>query len=379
MYGGPDGATTPLPGPNPYQEGLGLMLKLVKFKTISGTEWHEYVETRSVKPQPSPKPVTPPRLPVAHDPRSCQRCGVELPPRRPGQPGANRKWCSRQCARPTRPSTPIATPEQRRQQALRTAQARWGPLATTCAGCGNPLPPLEYRGNARKWCSDACRLRTLRGPRNCRECGKLLAAERTRRDYCSEDCQRPTITKICRRCGKSFTTKRLQTAGKNNTRVTCSNACARALIAAAGRLSGGVRPVPPQPCIDCGATTTRQRSPHDRSVRCPDCALERKRARSRRNCSARRAARRANNPGQHIGLPLITIKELGDRDDWRCHLCKRKVNPKLKTPDDRSPSFDHLVPISDGGDDSPANLRLAHRGCNLQRGVGGTVQLMLFG
>jgi 5-methylcytosine-specific restriction endonuclease McrA len=52
-------------------------------------------------------------------------------------------------------------------------------------------------------------------------------------------------------------------------------------------------------------------------------------------------------------LTVATINTHGDR----CHLCG--------TPG--ADTADHLTPRSQGGDDSPANLRPAHRSCNRAR------------
>lgn len=48
------------------------------------------------------------------------------------------------------------------------------------------------------------------------------------------------------------------------------------------------------------------------------------------------------------------------------------VDPGLHWQDDWAASLDHIVPQSatDAPDHSPANLRLAHRWCNLVRGDG---------
>jgi 5-methylcytosine-specific restriction endonuclease McrA len=75
----------------------------------------------------------------------------------------------------------------------------------------------------------------------------------------------------------------------------------------------------------------------------------------------------------------MSIEELCQRDGFRCHLCRRRVNPNLRAPHPRSATFDHLMPVSAGGNDDPANLALAHFGCNSSRGARGTVQLALIG
>lgn len=139
---------------------------------------------------------------------------------------------------------------------------------------------------------------------------------------------------------------------------TCSAACAKALmLRSLGRLGA---------CRDCGTGVVS----HMPTPRCPPCDRER----NRRKCQRRRDA--GHGRVKHDGM---TIFQLGDRDGWRCHLCRRRVDRALKSPDSGSATFDHLVPVSDGGDDSRANLRLAHLSCNCQRGDGGIVQLMLVG
>lgn len=71
--------------------------------------------------------------------------------------------------------------------------------------------------------------------------------------------------------------------------------------------------------------------------------------------------------------------KVGDRDGWRC-FCGRKINPNLPYPHPRSPSIDHVIPISEGGPHTYANVRIAHLACNVARGNrGGNEQLILFG
>ena len=68
-----------------------------------------------------------------------------------------------------------------------------------------------------------------------------------------------------------------------------------------------------------------------------------------------------------------------ERDGYRCHVCGGLTDPTAPWRLPRAPSLDHVVPWSEGGDDGPANLRCAHRGCNADRGVRGvSEQLWLF-
>lgn len=51
-----------------------------------------------------------------------------------------------------------------------------------------------------------------------------------------------------------------------------------------------------------------------------------------------------------------------------CCICGRPVDTSLTWPDPLSPSADHKVPYSLGGNDSRSNLRICHLGCNSARG-----------
>lgn len=53
-----------------------------------------------------------------------------------------------------------------------------------------------------------------------------------------------------------------------------------------------------------------------------------------------------------------------ERDDWLCYLCGRKVRLDVGYKHMEAPTLDHVVPRSEGGQDTLENLRLAHRLCN---------------
>lgn len=191
----------------------------------------------------------------------------------------------------------------------------------------------------------------------CGGCGKLLWSGSSslppgqRRCRACRGGRQPQPTS-CLACGTVFTTRDARLCSK-----TCRAAYRRGKPAQAT-----VRR-----CADCGLLKSVQASVRS----CADCFLARRRAHWRRKNAVRRGAVRVGRQ--------ISIAQLGDRDAWRCHLCLRKVDRALACPDPMSPTFDHLVPISDGGTDEPANVRLAHRFCNTSRGTGGVVQLMLVG
>lgn len=165
-------------------------------------------------------------------------------------------------------------------------------------------------------------------------------------------------------CGRAFV-PRATDGGRNRGKPTktCSESCRIARMVAAN--GGRERP---HPCPDsCGQMVTGHVF-----KRCEACRAVRLQARNRRKNMARRGVSPCST---------MTLRQLGDRDRWRCHLCGRSVDPKLRVPDRMAGTFDHLIPVADRSDDPDAssNLRLAHHSCNSRRGTGGVVQLLLFG
>lgn len=89
--------------------------------------------------------------------------------------------------------------------------------------------------------------------------------------------------------------------------------------------------------------------------------------------------RRKNQKRKGYRSGSYTLAEVAMRDGRRCHLCGRLVNMALGGNHRMGPTIDHLVPVSAGGDDVLANVRLAHRSCNCARRDRGEVQLLLVG
>jgi hypothetical protein len=170
--------------------------------------------------------------------------------------------------------------------------------------------------------------------------------------------------RACSYCGKTFDAVVYYRSGRAPVhRQSCSDRCWR--LAFAARMYG-ITPGQSSPCTDCGADAERMTRVGPLCVR---CSLARKRVRYQRRNLKRRAG----------GTVLMSINELADRDGWRCHICRHRVSHRLQWPHPRSPSRDHLVPVSDGGSNDPVNLALAHLACNVKRGRRGGVQLLLFG
>jgi len=74
-----------------------------------------------------------------------------------------------------------------------------------------------------------------------------------------------------------------------------------------------------------------------------------------------RDIRRARLRGN--GVERVSYKRIRQRDKDTCHICGKKVS-------ESEISFDHLIPISDGGPHAEWNLAVSHLKCNLKRGPG---------
>lgn len=121
-------------------------------------------------------------------------------------------------------------------------------------------------------------------------------------------------------------------------------------------------------------TTHYNRKFHAGSQRLWPADPEKRRAALRRKTQKRRAIRRG------VDAEAVDRDVVGDRDRWRCGICRRKVDTTLAWPHPRSPSLDHIIPISENGPHTYANCRIAHLDCNMNRSnKGGGEQLLLFG
>lgn len=177
-------------------------------------------------------------------------------------------------------------------------------------------------------------------PADRRMCRPCRASQRSTRSA------RRRLIKACAHCGATFTTA---------SRVTryCSLSCGQASRWAEGRQ-------PP--------TLVKYHSNEERVAAIRDTWQRKNRK--------RRALQRGATAEPY------TLAEIAVRDACRCGICLLivDVTGKHRHPDPMSPTIDHIVPISHGGDDTKANVRLAHLGCNIRRSNrGGGEQLMLIG
>lgn len=140
----------------------------------------------------------------------------------------------------------------------------------------------------------------------------------------------------------------------------CSKLCVRAV-------DGAHTAVTFRRCLRCGDT-------YCRAIAVPDagfCSGRCNRASSKRH---RSHIKRAKNGGERF-----TLREIAERDGWKCHLCGGAVPDRAWMARDKDPTIDHLVPVSEGGEHTRKNVALAHNRCNWERGAEGLAQLRLVG
>ncbi len=246
--------------------------------------------------------------------------------------------------------------------------------------CKRCSAPIAGRRSSARYCLDCPPARRhLVAPHVCRVCGRPARPRRGPHGALPRDCGR-------REC---FVTWRREEAKTQPARVARRKGCGR----------GNGRPRATTTCAcgqefwpwrngknaqkDCGCGIVAARREEERAARREEerARAERERAEheSARESARERAARRATETrrrrkiltwsyGQHA---LIPMEELYVRDEATCWLCGRFVPPDFgrKHNHVESPTRDHVVPLSKGGEHKWSNVRLAHRGCNSRRGA----------
>ena len=108
----------------------------------------------------------------------------------------------------------------------------------------------------------------------------------------------------------------------------------------------------PQP-IATGLCECGQPLDHHLSPLCAKCR------RGRRRLSDKRRAIKAG-----VEYEPVNRRKVYERDEWACHICGDGIDPDAAWPDFMCASIDHVVPLSQGGPHTYANIKAAHWLCN---------------
>lgn len=198
-----------------------------------------------------------------------------------------------------------------------------------------------YRERAREKSRGAVSPSRSHPSRSCQLCGALFAPKLASARYCSGLCvsrARPPRD----RSARSSAEKALRLAAKQD-----------------------------RTCVFCGAVMPRTMRSNAKfcSEQCNS------RAHAITNKAHRRTGRKSR--GDHA---LISVAYLGDRDGWHCEICNKPINRQRTHPDPQRASVDHIIPVSLGGGNELANLRVVHLRCNSSRRATATNdQLRLIG
>lgn len=249
----------------------------------------------------------------------------------------------------------------------------WVPQVLACMTCGEMFK--QQRRRQRYCCPEHRRPKRRRETRACEICGKpyqpQYAAQRTCGRACGVELRRregsippkrwPSCmiyVRDCACCGKLFTGRTLKSSW-------CSQSCYDRTY--------NLRCRPPrfQPgdwrCQSCDAPVA------DGRQKCNDCLVLSIRQAKQRKRRAERARMRG------IRRESYTLEEIAQRDRFRCGLCRKRVAMTKTVPHPKAPTIDHVVPVACGGDDTRANVQLAHFSCNARKRIGGSQQLAMIG
>lgn len=219
--------------------------------------------------------------------------------------------------------------------------------------------------------------------RKCVRCGAIYIRCNKLKGYCSRSCGQLAVFEA-RGVERKHDLRRARpkectVCGVISKRVQCSDECRRA----AGRLVWQKKHRRPTECTckTCGELFIRQHA--RRSDRCQACSERIKKANVRKyqrkhervrgkGSDYRKRARRAG-----VEYMPLSRKKIYERDGYRCGICGRKVDATKKAPHPRSPSLDHIVPLSKGGGHVESNVQCACWGCNVKKGAKAGGQLRL--
>lgn len=259
----------------------------------------------------------------------CHWCGAAISGCRP-----NRKWCSPVCS--------SRAGEFRRRGDAPAGSVRANEGVSSCRGCGDPIDGNEWRKNPKRWCSEACRVRTFHKGRS----GSLASGDslRLRREadaavlsatadaacvFCGGEVRRSPRGIPYKYCSDSCVAKEARRRYVEEGRICSVDGCGRA-VAAKGLCGSHY-------AVEWGRLNPDKRSAKEYRYR------------------ARKLAAFVEDVGR--------IEVLG-RDGWVCHICGESIDKGLEFPHRLYGTLDHVVPLNKGGLHCLDNVKSAHWICN---------------
>ena len=221
---------------------------------------------------------------------------------------------------------------------------------------------FRYTYGAQRTCGRTCGFELRR--RNGWETEAVCRAREARRTakqaaIAAARASSPLVPRPCVICSTSFVGPRGN---------YCSADCTRVAKREYDRSYNATRQRKRTGCTRCAGPL-----PSAKRNRCDACLELGRRERKRRE------RRRVRNLQTGVRSEPYTLTEIADRDRRRCQLCGKRVAMTKSVPHPKAPTIDHVVPRACGGDDTKANVQLAHFLCNSIKSARGTQQLALIG
>lgn len=343
--------------------------------------------------------------------RACKRCGKKFVS--PKIPGGVHSFCSEECRRPP-PRPPcrncgLPMPASSSGGSLYCSdlcKAAFQATPAVCEWCDYTF--TTSKRNPARFCSQSCLMRhrhkdglgvrkkTVHKCKYCHE--EFYHTNGTRRShkFCSRDCafearrvKHPSAIRP-RDAWKQLTswmlgwgddvypaTVRCDCGRKYQERKKGSPSCCkdcssyetrRRVERKAERAASLERKLALWSCIDCNSTRGVCVNGWRVSKRCLSCRQKRtalvKREQKRRQGTNFKS--RCRRHGVHY--EPVNIKEMHESNGWKCYMCgvdllrKHTLKPGSRTPDPRSPTTDHVIPLA-AGPGSPGHVATNVRSC----------------
>lgn len=213
-----------------------------------------------------------------------------------------------------------------------------------CEHCGAAMAPMKRPGNPKRFCSETCRNRFRREDPDAAARMRQAAKKRREAAAAAHELTLPPRPE-CRNCGKAMRRRAVN--------VYCDAQPCRTAKYHARQAS---RPRCSNPSCDSPVIVKGLCGSHYAAV-WRAANVERSRDNRKRRRARERGAR----------VEDFTSTEVYERDNWIGGICSEPIPRDAVWPDLRSPSVDHVVPLSRGGEHSMRNVQASHLSCNSRK------------